>query len=113
MNFIKILSIQFKKFTENPFFNYEIAKSAGKEKIIKKARESVIKNFIDLTKVFTRSPFKTILIRQNKSIEMFNKYDEIQAREDEIKDLADNKQEIFSFEKINPSLVFFNLDGGS
>ena len=44
---------------------------------------------------------------------MFNKYDEIQAREDEIKDLADNKQEIFSFEKINPSLVFFNLDGGS
>ena len=113
MNFIKILSIQFKKFTENPFFNYEIAKSTGKEKIIKKARESVIKNFIDLTKVFTRSPFETILLRQNKSIEMFNKYDEIQAREDEIKDLADNKQEIFSFEKINPSLVFFNLDGGS
>ena len=115
MNFIKILSIQFKKFTENPYFNYEIARSVGKEGIIKKARVSVIKNFIELTKVFTRSPFDTVLLRQNKSIEMFGKYDDNQAKEDEINDLADDnkKQEIFSFEKIKPSLVFFNRDGGS
>ena len=115
MNFIKILSIQFKKFTENPFFNYEIARSLGKENIIKNARVSVIKNFIALTKVFTRSPFDTILLKQTKSIEMFGKYDDNQAKQEEINDLADDKmkQEIFSFEKIKPSLVFFNRDGGS
>ena len=115
MNFIKILSIQFRKFTENPYFDYELARSLGKENIIKKARVSVIKNFIDLTKVFTRSPFDTILLKQTKSIEMFGKYDENQAKEDEIMDLADKdkKQEIFSFEQIKPSLVFFNRDGGS
>ena len=115
MNFIKILSIQFKKFTENPYFNYEFAKELGKENIIKNARVSVIKNFIALTKVFTRSPFDTILLKQTKSIEMFKNYDDNQAKEEEINDLADdkNKQEIFSFEQIKPSLVFFNRDGGS
>ena len=115
MNFIKILSIQFKKFTENPFFNYEISRDLGKQNVIKKARESVIKNFIALTKVFTRSPFDTILLRQTKSLEMYGKYDDTQAKDDEIIELADNnkKQEIFSFEQIKPSLVFFNRDGGS
>ena len=114
MNFIKILSIQFKKFIENPYFNYEIARSLGKENVIKNARVSVIKNFISLTKVFTRSPFDTILLKQTKSIEMFG-YDENQAKQEEINDLADDnkKQEIFSFEQIKPSLVFFNRDGGS
>ena len=115
MNFIKILSIQFKKFTENPYFNYDIARSTGKEGIIKKARVSVIKNFIALTKVFTRSPFDTVLLRQTKSLELFRNYDDNEARQEEINDLADDnkKQEIFSFEKIKPSLVFFNRDGGS
>jgi len=115
MNFIKILSIQFKKFTENPFFNYEMANLDGKGEIIKKARIAVIKNFIALTKVFTRSPFDTVLLRQIQSMEMFGKYDENKAKEDGVMALADEKQksEIFSFEQIKPSLVFFNRDGGS
>ena len=115
MNFIKILSIQFKKFTENIYFNYELSRQLGKDNIIKKARLLVIRNFIELTKVFTRSPFDTILLKQTKSVEMFGKYDENQAKEEEIMDLADKdkKEEIFSFEQIKPSLVFFNRDGNS
>ena len=117
MNFIKILSIQFKKFTENIYFNYEMMRQmgAGNLDIIEKSRVSVIRNFIALTKVFTRSPFDTILLKQTKSMEMFGKYDENQAKEEEIMDLADKdkKEEIFSFEQIKPSLVFFNRDGGS
>ena len=115
MNFIKILSIQFKKFTQNVYFNYDIARLDGKEKIIEKARVAVIENFISLTKVFTRSPFDTVLLRQNKSIEIFGKYDANKAVEEGIMALADdnNKQEIFSFKQIKPSLVFFNRDGGS
>ena len=115
MNFIKILSIQFKKFTENVFFNYDIAYSDGKGPIIEKARVSVISNFIELTKVFTSSPFDGVLLSQNKSMEIFGKYNEEQALEEGVMKLADEneKKEIFSFKKIKPSLVFFNMDGGS
>ena len=54
-NFIKILSIQFTKFTNSIYFNYELANLDGKGPLIQKSRKAVIKNFIDLTKVFTRS----------------------------------------------------------
>ena len=113
MNFIKILSIQFKKFTKSIYFNYEIANMDGKGETIKNARKMVIKNFIDLTKVFTRSPFDTVLLKQKESMDLFGKYDENQAKEDGIMVFEIDKQEIFSFEQIKPSLVFFNRDGES
>ena len=114
MNFIKILSVQFRKFTDSIYFNYDIANMDQKGPIIKKARIAVIKNFIDLTKVFTRSPFDSVLLKQQKqTIELFGKYDENQAIEDGVLALANDKQEIFSFEQIKPSLVFFNQDGQS
>ena len=115
MNFIKILSVQFIKFTNNIYLNYDFAEEPEKKNIIKKARISVISNFIKLTNVFTRSPFDGVLLSQNKSMEIFGKYDENQAIDEGIDKLSDEKQkkEIFSFEKIKPSLVFFNRDGGS
>ena len=113
INFIKILSVQFKKFTENPYFNYEMAEEDQRGEIIANARKNVIRNFIELTKVFTQSPFDKVLLKKNKSLKIFNKYDENEAIEDGIKSLANEKQEIFSFTKIKPSLVFFNRDGGS
>ena len=113
INFIKILSVQFKKFTENPYFNYEMAEEDQRGDIIANARKNVIRNFIELTKVFTQSPFDKVLLKKNKSFKIFNKYDENEAIEDGIKSLANEKQEIFSFTKIKPSLVFFNRDGGS
>ena len=110
MNFIKILSVQFTKFTQSSYFNYEFANENGMGEMMKKSRIAVIKNFIDLTKVFTRSPFDTVLLKQKKSMELFGKYDENQAIEEGVKALANEKQEIFSFEQIKPSLVFFNQD---
>ena len=113
MNFIKILSVQFKKFTNNIYINYELNEEAGIFLI--KIRKTIIYNFIELTKVFTRSPYDSVLLRQNESRIMFGKINENQAKEEELMKLADesNKQEIFSFEKIKPSLVFFNRDGSS
>ena len=111
MNFIKILSIQFKKFTTSFYLNDPDAAL-----FLSKIRESVIYNFIELTKVFTRSPYDSILLRkQDENRIMFGKINEKLAKEDELKKLADesNKQEIFSFEKIKPTLVFFNRDGSS
>ena len=113
MNFIKVLSLQFKKFTNNIYFNYELACEENKGEIIRNARISVIRNFISLTKVFTRSPFDSVLLNQIKSMKIFGRYDEDKAKEDAIFALANGKKEVFSFKEIKPSLVFFNRDGQS
>ena len=115
MNFIKILSVQFKKFTECFYFKYEVAVENENEKLIAKLRVEVIKNFIELTKVFTQSPFDTVLLKQIESMNLFGKYDENKAIEEGVMALADDKEKkrIFSFEQIKPSLVFFNEDGYS
>ena len=114
MNFIKILSVQFTKFLNCIYFNLDFCEQQQKT-VISKARTSVIKNFIELTKVFTQSPFDTVLLKQIKSMKMFGKYDENKAINEGIEALADedNKKKIFSFEQIKPSLVFFNQDGQS
>ena len=115
MNFIKILSVQFKKFNNDIFLKYDLQKQLGKGKIIEKARINIISNFIQLTQVFTCSPFDSIIMSENKSIEIFGKYNENKEIQDGINKLIDEnkKKEIFSFDKIKPSLVFFNRDGNS
>ena len=95
MNFVKILSIQFKKFTNSYFLNYESACDLGKGEIIQKARISIIRNFIELTKVFSRSPFDTILVRQDHSRKLFGKYDDSQAKKEGILALANEIQDVF------------------
>ena len=112
MNFIKILAVQFTKFTKNPFLNLEFAMDPI---LIEKTRPKIIKNFIELTKVFTKSPFDNVLLRQVQAMEIFGNYDDAKMKEEEINVLADpkGKSQVFSFELIKPSLVFFNKDGGS
>ena len=71
-----------------------------------------IKNFIELTKIFTRSPFDTILLKQNEVRffyykNMDDKNMDVQRR---FMELTKEKKEIFSFEKMKPNLVFFNMD---
>ena len=92
-----------------------MAKEDQRGDVISKARVAVIKNFIELTKVFTQSPFDTVLLKQIKSMKLFGKYDEDNAINEGIKALAneDEKKQIFSFEQIKPSLVFFHQDGQS
>ena len=112
MNFIKILAVQFTKFTNDVFFDCSIVANPD---VIAKARRKIITNFILLTQVFTKSPFDTVLLRQKKSMEIFGNYDEAKMKEDEINILADEKDktQVFSFDLIKPSLVFFNRDGHS
>ena len=88
MNFIKILAVQFTKFTNDVFFDCSIVANPD---VIAKARRKIITNFILLTQVFTKSPFDTVLLRQKKSMEIFGNYDEAKMKEDEINILADEK----------------------
>ncbi len=112
MNFIKILAVQFTKLTNNPYFDCSLAANPD---IIAKARKNIISNFISLTQVFTKSPFDTVLVRQKRAMEIFGNYDDAKMKEDEINVLADEKgkEQVFSFDLIKPSLVFFNKDGAS
>ena len=117
MNFIKILSVQFKKFLTNIYLTPDDQenKNDNNREVIRKARANIIKNFIELSKVFTQSPFDTVLVKQIKSMKFFGKYEEDKAVQEGIDALADEKDKkmIFSFEQIKPSLVFFNQDGQS
>ena len=67
-----------------------------------------------MTKVFTRSPYDQLLIkRQKDNIDIYNKYDHNAAIEKAITALENEKHEVFSFDDIKPSLVFFNRDKSS
>ena len=112
MNFIKILSVQFVKFCNNIYFNPENVNPEQRE-VIQNARILVIKNFILLTKVFACSPYDNILLGQAESLKFMDKSNKLNIKENALLSLAKDKKEIFSFEKINPSLVFFNKDGQS
>ena len=108
MSFIKILSTQFKKFTNSIFLNYDINKTEA----VEKARKLTIKNLIELAKIFTCSPFDKILFKVPTE-SMMGSYDLKNIKKEGIKDLASEKNEVFSFENIKPSLVCFNMDGSS
>ena len=113
INFIKILSVQFKKFTENIYFYCETPEDKGKEDFLKKVRISVIKNFISLANIFTCSPFDSILFKKKKTRQIFKQFDKKEIIQEEIKSLDKEGQKISSFGQIEKSLVFFNLDGYS
>ena len=112
MNFIKILSVQFTKFCNNIYFNPANLTPQNQE-AVKKARKLVIENFILLTRVFTCSPYDNILLGQAESLKYMDKSNKLNIKENVLLSLAKGKKEIFSFEKIKPSLVFFNKDGQS
>ena len=112
-NFIKILAIQFRKFCKNMYFNYDIASQCGKQDIIGGVRKCIIKNFIILTEVFARSPYDSILKRKNESVKVFDKSQENKIKEKALIALSNEMKDVFSFELIKPSLVFFNRDGYS
>jgi hypothetical protein len=65
-----------------------MAKEDQRGDIISKARVAVIKNFFELTKVFTQSLFDTVLLKQIKSMKLFGKYDKENAINEGIKALA-------------------------
>ena len=109
INFIKILSVQFKKFTNNAYLNYKYAEYECNKQKIKIFRKTLVKNFIELAKFITCSPYDAIM-RQKNSINLFKDYDENQLIEEEIYFSEKENQDIFNFKH---NLVFFNRDGQS
>ena len=113
INFIKILSVQFKKLCKNIDFDYDIASKNWKKDIICDIRKCIIKKIITLAEVFSRSPYDLLLKKKNSSIKLFDKSQENKIKEEALISFSHEMKEIFSFELIKQSLVFFNRDGNS
>ena len=104
-SFIDVLSVQLKKFTQSYYFNaYDLSSKNN----LKNIRTFIIDSFIKLTKYFTEGAF-TNLIHQNINHKIiFGQYNEREDIKEGINNLAKNDHYKISFDKIDPSLVFFH-----
>ena len=122
--FIHILADQFKKFCLSYYLRPNILKQSERAKslfqrIINKTkinnsitniRKIMIENLIKLTLYFVKGPYNKIVLNQKKTnTQLFGTFNEEKINEIANQYLS-NKDEIISFDKINPSLVFFNED---
>ena len=122
--FIHILADQFKKFCLSYYLRPNILKQNERAKSIFKItmkktkidnsitniRKIMIENLIKLTLYFVKGPYNKIVLNQKKTnTQLFETFNEEKINEIANQYLS-NKDEIISFDKINPSLVFFNED---
>ena len=110
-SFIDVLSVQFIKFNQSFILNaFDLYYRPDN---LKNIRTFIIDSFIKLTNYFTEGAFTKLIneqtITHNK---MFGQYDEGEDIKQGINDLASNKHYIISFDKIDPSLVFFHEGDG-
>ena len=108
--FIDILAEQIKKFNQNYYLCARQLRIAG----ISYIRTFIINSFINLTEHFTRGAFTELLnsqIQTHKKIT--GQYDEGKDIDNAIGDLANNiNKDVISFDKIDPSLLFFHEGEG-
>ena len=111
-SFINALAIQLKNLNRNFFLNaHQLIISNCSDNCL--VRTFIVQSFIKLTKHFTDGAFTSLL--KNQKIEhqiLFGQYDEEKDNNNAINNLANDKHEVVSFDKIDPSLVFFHEGGG-
>ena len=111
-SFIKILAIQLKKLNQNFFLNAHTLLISGRQNLYL-IRKSIVENFIKLTKHFTKGAFTDLIKGQNIVHKtLFGQYNEGEDINKAINNLANDEHEVISFEKIDPSLLFFHEGDG-
>ena len=115
--FIHILADQFKKFCSSEYLNPQVllqnerAKKKYNYSNITDIRRIMIENLIKLTLHFIKGPFTNMILNQkNVKEQIFGEFSEKKIHEIANKYLSNAEEDRVSFEKINPSLVFFNED---
>ena len=118
--FIRILANQFRKFCCNVYLNPQtLLESKNSKKFINNnnnfrithVRKIMIENLIKLTLYFIKGPYtKTILNQKSVIKQIYGPLNEKIINQIAIEYLLNKDEERISFEKINPSLVFFNED---
>ena len=111
VSFINVLAVQLKKLNQNVYLNaYELILTG---KNINYIRTVIVDSFIKITKHFTEGAFTELLKKQEKAHKsQFGIYDEGKVLNNAVNALANNQHEVLSFEKIDPSLLFFHEGAG-
>ena len=110
-SFINVLAIQLKKLNQNFFLN--AAQLLSTKRKINYIRTFIVQSFIKITKHFTEGAFTNLLKGQEKVHKsLFGQYDEGKDLNQAINDLANYSHEVISYEKIDPSLLFFHEGEG-
>ena len=110
-SFIDILAEQLRKFNQNYYLSSRQLRIAK----IPNIRKFILESFINITKHFTEGAFTELLKRQEQTHKVITgQYNEEQDINDAINNLAlnNNNKNIVSFDKIDPSLLFFHEGEG-
>ena len=108
--FIDILATQFKKLNQSYYLNAKNLKLHGG---LNTKRTFLVKSFIEITQYFTKGAFDNILkAQQSVHKTLFRQYDENKYIDSGMKSMAEDKHFIISFDKIDPSLLFFHEGNG-
>ena len=112
ISFINVLAVQLKKLNQNFFLNaHQLIISNRMSNCL--IRTFIVQSFIKLTIHFTKGAFTDLIKGQEKVHKsLFGQYDEGQDINNAVNNLAENKHELISFDKINPSLLFFHEGTG-
>jgi hypothetical protein len=112
ISFINVLAEQLKKLNRNHFLNAFDLINNFKWNILN-IRTFIVKNLISLTSHFIEGAYTDILQSQEKvSQSRFGIYDEQKYLNNAINNLAKDVKDVISFDKIDPSLVFFHEKNG-
>ena len=111
---VSMFNFPFRKINRNKNYNLELfpnrINNIKNDEKITKVRKIMIENLIKLTLYFVKGPYNKIVLNQKTTkTQLFDEFNENKINEIANQSLS-NKDEIISFEKINPSLVFFNED---
>ena len=108
ISFINVLAVQLKKLNQNFYLNaFELINNYKQS--ICNVRTFIVTSFIKLTSHFTEGAFTNLLQEQTQvSKSQFGIYDEDKDLNNAINNLAKDVKDVISFDKINPSLIFFH-----
>ena len=110
-SFIKVLSVQLKKFNQNFYLSAHIIITSNKKSYCK-IRTIIVQSLIKLTKYFTKGAF-TYFLENDKNMnlsifENLNEIRDIDSKNINSNILSNDTHQIISFDKIESSLFFFH-----
>ena len=111
-SFIDVLAVQLKKFNQSFYLNARQLKVRDQKML--PIRSFIVESFIKITKHFTEGAFTDLLKMQEQTHKILHgKYNEEEDLNNAVTVLAQNiNPEIISFDKIDPSLIFFHEGEG-
>ena len=111
MTFIDVLAVQLKKLNKSFYLNAFNLMLTGKN--INPIRTFIVESFIKITNHFTKGAFTELLKKQEQVHKsQLGIFDENNALNNAVNVLADNPHEVISYDKIDPSLLFFHEGEG-